>query len=74
LIEAYFRDGSRWGVHICYSREDKPPGTAGPLTLIENLEDTFLMINGDILTDFNYSDLMTFHKNYNGQITIATYD
>lgn len=73
LIEAYFGDGSKWGVQISYSREDKPLGTAGPLALIPNLADTFLMMNGDILTDLNYAELMTFHKAYNGQISIATY-
>ncbi|MDZ7265112.1 MAG: sugar phosphate nucleotidyltransferase [candidate division KSB1 bacterium] len=74
LIEAYFGDGSKWGVQISYSREDKPLGTAGPLTLIPNLADTFLMMNGDILTDLNYAELMRFHKDYNGQISIATYN
>ncbi len=74
LIEAYFGDGSKWGINIKYSREDKPLGTAGPLTLIENLDDTFLMMNGDILTDLKYADLVAFHKMHEGQITIATYN
>ena len=74
LIEAFFGDGSKWGVNITYSREDKPLGTAGPLTLIKNLEDTFLMMNGDVLTDLKYADLMNFHKEKKSDITIATYD
>jgi len=74
LIEAYFGDGHKWGVQISYSLEDEPLGTAGPLTLIENLEDTFLMMNGDILTDLKYADLMTYHKKHQAKITIATYD
>jgi len=74
LLEAYFGDGRKWGVNICYSREDKPLGTAGPLTLIDNLDDTFLMMNGDILTDLNYADLMNFHKKQQAKITIATFD
>jgi NDP-sugar pyrophosphorylase family protein len=74
LLEAYFGDGSRWGVEISYSREEKPLGTAGPLTLVDDLDDTFLMMNGDILTDLNYSELMNFHKQNNSKITIATYN
>lgn len=74
LIEAYFGNGSKWGVSITYSREDKPLGTVGPLSLIENLDDTFLMMNGDVLTDLKYSDLMNFHKKNNAKITIATYN
>jgi len=74
LIEAYFGDGKKWGIRITYSREDKPMGTAGPLTLIENLDDTFLMMNGDILTDLKYADLVAFHKSHRSDITIATYD
>ncbi len=74
LIEAYFGDGRKWGVQISYSREEKPLGTAGPLTIIEGLEDTFLMMNGDILTDLDYAEFMDFHKNQNAKVTIATYD
>ena len=74
LLEAYFGDGSRWGVEISYSREEKPLGTAGPLTLVDDLDDTFLMMNGDILTDLNYFELMNFHKQNNSKITIATYN
>lgn len=73
LIEAFFGDGSKWGVKITYSREEKPLGTAGPLKLIDNLEDTFLMMNGDILTNLRYKQLMAFHKEQNAKITIATY-
>ena len=74
LIEAYFGDGKKWGINISYSREDRPLGTAGPLTLIDNLEDTFLMMNGDILTNLRYEELISFHKKQNAKITIATYD
>jgi len=62
LIEAYFGDGHRWGVHIQYVREDKPLGTAGAIKLVKNLADHFIMINGDTLTDLNYKNLLTFHK------------
>ena len=53
LMRAYFQDGSQMGVSICYSYEDHPLGTAGPLGLIDGLEETFLVCNGDILTTLN---------------------
>ena len=72
LILTFFGDGGKFGVKIEYSREDKPLGTAGGLGLIKNeLNETFLMMNGDVLTSLNYSDLTDYH-NRNGAIaTIA---
>lgn len=55
-IMKFFGDGSRYGVRLRVSKEDKPLGTAGPIKLLENdLRDPFLVMNGDILTllDFN---------------------
>ena len=57
LIEAFFGDGSRYGVAIDYFREDEPLGTVGALSLIDGLDDDFLVMNGDILTDIDYSAL-----------------
>lgn len=74
LIEAYFGDGNKWGINIAYSREDRPLGTAGPLALIKNLDETFLVMNGDILTNLNYNELMEYHKRRNAIVSIATYD
>ncbi len=71
LIEAYFTDGSRWGVHIDYVREFKPLNTAGALGLIENLRDNFLVMNGDILTTLDYSQLFKFHEEKKGIATIS---
>ncbi len=51
LIEAFFGDGSKFGLRIDYSREDRPLGTAGPLRRIADLPDHFLVMNGDLLTD-----------------------
>ena len=53
VLEAFFGDGSKYGVAIDYSREERPLGTAGPLRLIGDLEDDFLVVNGDILTDLD---------------------
>ena len=45
LIEAYFGDGSKWGVEITYSREEGPLGTAGPLALVDDPDENFLVMN-----------------------------
>lgn len=72
LIMTFFNDGSKYGIKIKYSREDKPLGTAGPLTLMrDELKETFLMMNGDILTTLNYSDLVSYHKENKAIATIA---
>lgn len=71
LIEAYFGNGSRWGVDIEYVREYTPLNTAGAMGLIDNLHDNFLVMNGDILTTFNYSQFFNFHIEKKGIATIS---
>jgi NDP-sugar pyrophosphorylase family protein len=71
LLSAYFGNGSRYGVNICYSREEKPLGTAGPLSIIPDLPETFLVMNGDILTTLNYQKLIQYHRQTKGMVTIA---
>ncbi|HUV82276.1 MAG TPA: sugar phosphate nucleotidyltransferase [archaeon] len=73
LIEAYFGDGSKWGVEITYSREDEPLGTAGPLALIDDLDYNFLVMNGDLLTNIDYSDLMRHHLKSGALSTVSVY-
>jgi len=73
LIMAYCRNGERYQLQLCYSAEEEPLGTAGPLAEIQNLDDTFLVMNGDILTTLNYSDLIAFHKQHGATVTIATH-
>lgn len=72
LIRAFFGDGNRWGVTIDYSLEEKALGTAGPLGLVQNLEDNFLVMNGDILTDIDYSTFWQCHLESGAIATIAT--
>ena len=72
LLRTFFNDGSRLGMSIDYSLEDKPLGTVGPLTLISGLNATFLMMNGDVLTTLNYADLFAYHKRSRAIATIAT--
>ena len=72
LVMAFFNDGSKYGVEIKYTREDKPLGTAGPLALMKaELKETFLMMNGDVLTTLNFSDLVNYHKRNGAIATIA---
>jgi len=73
LIEAFLGDGKKYGLKISYSREEKSLSTMGPLSLIDGLEETFLVINGDTLTDLKYSELVKYHKGKGGIATLATY-
>ena len=78
LIEAYFGDGTRWGgdVSISYSREESALGTAGPLAMLAgSLPEEFLVINGDVLTDLDYSAfLASHHRNDPARVlTISTH-
>ena len=71
-IENFFGDGSRFGVKLRISKEDKPLGTVGPLTLLKNeLKDPFLMMNGDILTLLNFSDFYGFSVRNAADLTIT---
>jgi NDP-sugar pyrophosphorylase family protein len=71
LLMAYFKDGSRWGVEIAYSRESAPLGTVAPLKLIEDLPEVFLVMNGDVLTTLRYDRLLDYHLAENADLTIA---
>lgn len=74
IIRAYVGDGSQWGLDIDYATEESPLGTMGPLlTLRERLPESFLVMNGDILTDLDYADVLRRHRESNAPLTIATY-
>lgn len=73
LIRAFFGDGSKWGIKIDYSLEDKPLSTMGPLKLIPDLPENFLVMNGDILTDLNYRDFATDHVARKNIFTISSH-
>jgi NDP-sugar pyrophosphorylase family protein len=73
LIMAYFGDGSRLGLKIDYSIEDKELSTIGPLTLIDDLPNDFLVMNGDILCDLNFGDFLKEHIASKRQISVSAY-
>ncbi len=71
-IIGYFGDGSRHGVHIRYTCEEKPMGTAGALSLIEEPFDTpFLVVNGDIITHLDFGALLDFHRESGAVMTMC---
>jgi len=73
LIEAFFGDGSSYGIPIDYHREHEPLGTVGALALIEGLaEEDILVMNGDVLTDIDYGALLQRHRDGDAAATIAT--
>jgi NDP-sugar pyrophosphorylase family protein len=72
LIEAVFGTGAYHNVEINYVREDVPLGTAGSLRLVEGLDDTFLVLNGDLVTTVDYRALVRAHQASNNLVTIAT--
>ena len=73
LLRSYFGDGEQWNLRISYSYEDIPLGTAGPIALIQDLNDTFLVTNGDVLTTLELKKLIAFHKQAGGAATIAVH-
>jgi NDP-mannose synthase len=74
LIEAVLGDGSRYGVELRYHREDHPLGTIGPLALVaDDLPENFLLLNGDVLSDLDFSGLLNEHIAAKRTLTIATF-
>lgn len=74
IIKAYFGDGSKWNVHIEYSLEETPLSTMGPLKLINKLPDNFLIMNGDVLSDIDFSFLYDLHVAKSNIFTVAGFN
>ena len=73
LIRSVCGDGRQWGINITYTQEIEPLGTVGPLSLLrDELDCTFLMLNGDVLTDLNLQALARVHVKHGSPLTIAT--
>lgn len=73
LIEVYFGNGATFGIKIDYSHEPFPLGTMGPLKLIKNLPENFLVLNGDILTDLSFSRFFGNHCEGKNPFSISSY-
>lgn len=71
-IRTYFGDGSEFGVHLIYATEQNLLGTAGSvLNAREVLDERFLVISGDILTDIDLSALIAYHEEKGAMATLA---
>lgn len=71
-IREHFGDGSKWGVKIYYSQEKELMGTAGGVKCVSSFfDDTFVVIGGDDLADFDLTGLVEFHKEKQALSTIA---
>lgn len=72
MIEEYFGNGDSLGVHIDYSREKSPLGTAGALGLLDPLpSEPFVVVNGDIISEIHYGELLDFHIRHAAAGTMA---
>ena len=71
LIKTYLGNGSKYGVQIDYSIESKPLGTIAPLTLLNNLDSTILVIHADLLTTLDFKTLLEFHKEKQAAATVG---
>lgn len=72
ILKAYFGNGSKWDVNIDYSLEVEARGTMGPLSLIADLPDNFLILNGDVFTDFNFESFLNKHIESSCVFSIAS--
>lgn len=73
LIQSFFGDGSALGMRIEYAVEDEPLGTCGPIgSLFDRLDDRFLLLNGDLLTDIDLGDLLAQHDAAKADATVAS--
>jgi NDP-mannose synthase len=75
MIRLFCGDGSRWGLRVEYSKEDVPLGTAGPLALLgAQLDEHFLVMNGDLLTTMDYRQLLRAHMAGGNLATVSLYE
>lgn len=71
IIEQYFGNGAKYGLNIQYIKEEKRMGTAGALSLIPDLKNDFIVMNGDILTDIDFTKMLDFHKKHASDATMG---
>jgi len=73
-LKYYFREGDKLGLKIHYTNEKNPMGTAGAIKLAEDylIDDNFFMLNGDVILNFNFKEMLEFHEHSKGLGTIAS--
>lgn len=73
MIQACFGNGEGLDVHIEYIKEDHQMGTAGALSKLKGqIKETFIVMNGDILTNVNFNELLAFHQEHDAIATMGT--
>jgi NDP-mannose synthase len=73
LIRSFCGDGHQWDTRITYTEESEPLGTIGPLSLLrDELDEPFLVLNGDVLTDLSLGAFAAYHQQHGGLVTVAT--
>jgi len=70
-IAEHFGDGKEFGVELSYVEEDRPLGTVGGLGLMARLEQTTLVMNGDILTQVDFRAMLAYHREHQAELTVA---
>ncbi len=73
LIQTFFNNGSKLGLDLSYCEEDDPLGTAGSLSIVENLTENFLVMNGDLLTTIDYAAMVQAHIDSGATATIGAF-
>ncbi|HEU4832861.1 MAG TPA: nucleotidyltransferase family protein [Pyrinomonadaceae bacterium] len=71
VIAEHFKNGEAFGVDIRYVKEDQPLGTAGALSLLEEVDEPLLVMNGDILTRVDFRALLHFHREHKADLTVC---
>jgi NDP-sugar pyrophosphorylase family protein len=71
LLRAYLGDGGRWGIALSYSLETTALGTVGPLTLLSDPPEHFLVTNADVLTDLDFGSFLDGHRASGAALTVA---
>ncbi len=74
ILKNYFKDGKRLGIKIEYTDEKRPMGTAGAIKLAEDFlkDDNFFMLNGDVILNFDFKQMINAHQQYEGIGVIAS--
>jgi D,D-heptose 1,7-bisphosphate phosphatase len=72
-IRDYFENGKRFGCNISYYTETEPLGTSGAIYKLKNLSDDFILLNGDIIFDVDFSRMINFHREKNAHVTLAVH-
>lgn len=72
-VESFIGNGEKLGLTIKFSKEEKPLGTCGPLSLLKNeLTQPFILMNGDILSTINFKKLYEYGESQDSDLTVVT--